>query len=93
MRDEFNNAIQQMQPMIFPSYLPNDSLQAQPKRLQQVLIERGLQKNQTPDGRTFFLEYLSSHNHPCCHLLLNNDYYAWAIMSKKPDFQGQRGQL
>lgn len=93
MRDGFNDAIQQIQPMVFPSDHPNDSLRDKPKGLKQVLTERGLWRNRAPDGRTFLLECPTSHNRPSCDPSLNGDCCARAVMSKQPDFQGQRGRL
>ena len=71
MRDGFNSAIQQTQPMVFADNHPNDSLQDKSKGLKQVIIERGLWRNQALDGRAFLLECATSYNCPGHNLFLN----------------------
>lgn len=69
MRDGYHSTIPQPQFMTFPEDHPEVLLCGKPKGLKQVLTERGLWRNQTPDGQTFFLECPTSHNRPGCDLL------------------------
>ena len=93
MRKDYNSAIQQPQSMIFPENHPEVLLRGKPKSLKQILIERGLWRNQASDGRAFLLECPTSHNRPGCDLSLKGNCCARAVMSKQPDFQAQRGRL
>lgn len=93
IKDRFNNIISQTQPIVFLSNHHNDLLQNKPKRLKQILIEKGLWRNQALDGHIFLLEYSTSYNCPCSDLWLNGNYCAQALISKQRDFQGQCSQL
>ena len=93
MRNGFNEATQEIQPMVFPEDHHDVLLRGKPKGLKQVLTERGLWRNRAPDGQAFLLECPTSHNRPGCNPSLNGDCCARAVMSKQPDFQGQRGRL
>ena len=56
IRDEFNNAIQQTQPIVFPDNHSNNSVQNKPQRLKQILTERSLWRKRAPNDCSFLLE-------------------------------------
>ena len=71
-----------MKSMVYLNNHPNKSVCNKPKKVKQVLTEKGLWRNQTPNGCVFFLEYSINFNCPGCDSSLNSDCYARALMSK-----------
>lgn len=86
IRNDFNDAKQEIQPIVFPKDNHDILLLSKLKRLKQVLTERGLWRNKAPDGKAFLLECPICHHRPSCNLYLNGDYCPQAIISKQLDF-------
>ena len=85
--------MQQTQPIVFSDYHPNVLFQGKPKGLKQVLNERSLYRNQSPDGRGFLLKCRICYNRSRCDRSLNSDCCARAVTNKHSNFQEKRGQL
>lgn len=93
MRDGWDEKLGVPQRMIFPADYPDARLRGQPKGIKQVLLERGLWRDQNSDGTKFRLSCPKGSGATGCDPEKMGNCCAVRLLQSQPDFQNQRGRL